>query len=194
MLEDVFNDICILEERATPMHTRAYVYPKHAKGRHRLTAKGKRRRNGRSLKHARREREPWLLISNLPARRHIEKRVVAIYRDRMTIEEAFRDLKAHRHGFAFRQNLGRNPERVANLLLLAALATLCAWLTGLVGIARGVDRSLQANTERRRRVPPSVFFIGNRLIYQRFRLKHEELRHPLVDIQHAVLARQHLIL
>ena len=70
----------------------------------------------------------------------------------MTIEQAFRDLKAYRHGFAFRHNLGRNAERVANLLLLSALATLVVWLTGLIGFARGIAQSLQANTEKRRRV------------------------------------------
>lgn len=151
--------------RATPMLTRAYVYYKGAKGRVRLTAKGQRRRNGPSLKHEKREREPWLLISNLPPRRSLAKRVVAIYRDRMAIEEAFRDLKAYRHGFAFRLNLGRKAERVANLLLIAALATWAVWLTGLIGIARGLDRALQANSERRRRVL-STFFIGTRLLKQ----------------------------
>jgi len=171
--------------RATPMLTCAYLYRKHPKGRHRITAKGQRRRNGPSLKHARREREPWLLVSNVPARRHSAKRVVAIYRDRMTIEEAFRDLKAHRHGFALRQNLGRNPERVANLLLIAALAVFCAWLTGLVGIAQGLARTLQANTERRRKVL-SVFFIGNRLLHQRFVATRAELALALNDIQHTI--------
>src|SRR6056297_2054489 len=100
----------------------------------------------------------------------------------MTIEEAFRDLKAHRHGFAFRQNLGRDPERVANLLLLAAIGTLCAWLTGLVGAARGLVRTLQANTERRRRVL-SVFFVGNRLLKRRIRITRREALDAVAEIQ-----------
>ena len=149
--------------KCAPMLTRAYVYRKHPKGRVRLTAKGQRKRNGQSLKHEKREREPWLLISNLPPRHRIEKRIVAIYGDRMAIEESFRDLKAYRHGFALRQNLGRHPQRIANLLLLAALAAWAVWLTGTVGISQGIDRTLQANTERRRRVL-STFFIGLRLL------------------------------
>jgi hypothetical protein len=157
------------------MLTRAYVYYKGPKGRVRLTAKGHWRRNGPSLKSAKREREPWLLVSNLPPRHRIEKRVVQIYRDRMAIEEAFRDLKAYRHGFAFRLNLGRNAERVANLLLIAALATLAVWLTGLIGIERGIARSLQANTERNRRVL-STFFIGIRVLNLSPRLRGEELQ------------------
>ncbi len=167
------GELCL--PRAAPMLTRAYVYYKGAKGRVRLTAKGKRRRNGPSLKHEKREREPWLLISNLPPRRGLEKRIVAIYRDRMAIEEAFRDLKAYRHGFAFRHNLGRNAERVANLLLIAALTNWVVWLAGLVGIARGLTRTLQANTERRRRVL-STFFIGTRILKQSLCLRAQELR------------------
>ena len=174
--------------RSAPWSTRAYLYRKRSAGRHRLTVHGTHRRNAASEKHARREREPWLLVSNLPPRRQLAKRVVAIYRDRMTIEEAFRDLKAYRHGFAFRANLGRRPARVANLLLIAALASLVLWLTGLVGIQRRLDRGLQANTERRRRVL-SVPFVGKRLLYQRLRLKHHELQRALHQLQAAIAQR-----
>ena len=174
--------------RSSPWSTRAYVYRKRRAGRHRLTAHGRRKCNGPSEQHARREREPWLLVSNLPARRHLAKRVVGIYRDRMTIEEAFRDLKASRHGFAFRHNLGRNPERVANLLLIAAVASLALWLTGLVGIKRRLDRGLQANTERRRRVL-SIAFIGKRLIAQRVQIGQRDLRQALDDLAAAITER-----
>lgn len=43
------------------------------------------------------------------------------------------------------------------------LAILILWSIGLVGIARGLDRLLQANTERRKRVF-STFFIGCGLV------------------------------
>ena len=174
--------------RSTPWLTHAYVYRKAPSGRHRLTAQGTRQRNGPSEKHAQREREPWLLVSNLPRRRHIAKRVVALYADRMSIEEAFRDLKAPRHGFAFRLNLGRDAGRVANLLLIAALASLVLWLTGLVGIQRQLDRDLQANTERRRRVL-STLFIGKRLIQQRITIRVSELRDAIVEIRNIVYSR-----
>jgi len=49
--------------RANPMLTWACLYRRRPKGRVRLTAKGKRRRNGPSLKHERGEREPWLLVT-----------------------------------------------------------------------------------------------------------------------------------
>lgn len=168
--------------KSSPMRTHAYLYRKHPKGRVRLTAKGQRRRNGPSLKHEQREREPWLLISNLPPRHHIEKRVVSIYRDRMAIEESFRDLKAYRHGFALRHNLGCNPQRLANLLLVAALAAWVVWLVGTIGVTRGLDRALQANTERRRRVL-SIFFIGLRLLRQHIPTNAEALQTARQQIQ-----------
>ena len=171
--------------RSAPWATRAYLYRKRRAGRHRLTVRGTRKHDGPSQKHARREREPWLLVSNLTPRRHLARRVVDIYRERMSIEEAFRDLKAPRHGFAFRHNLGRNASRVANLLLIAALASLALWLTGVVGVERRLDRGLQANTERRRRVL-SVLFIGKRLIAQRLPIEPHELRRALRYIQRVV--------
>ncbi len=168
--------------RSKPWLTHAYLYRKHSKGRKRLTAHGKPRRNSASLKHAKREREPWLLVSNLPAQANRAKRVVAIYRERMSIELSFRDLKAHRHGFAFRQNLGRHPDRLANLLLIAAIATIGIWLTGLVGIKRGIARTLQANTEKRYTVL-SVFFVGTRLLFRNTRCAQHELRAALQRLQ-----------
>ena len=152
-----------------------------------MTARGKRRRNGPSEKHARREREPWLLVSNLPSRRTTAKRVVALYRQRMTIEQAFRDLKAYRHGFALRGNLGRHQDRIANLLLIAALAMFVLWIIGLVGIARGLSRMLQANTERRRRVL-STFFIGVRLFKQGLLPNRHEVNDVLAHLRSTILA------
>lgn len=174
--------------QTAPLLTRAVIYRKRAAGRHRLTVHGERRRNAASEKHAHREREPWLLVTNRPPRRHFARQTVAIYRDRMTIEQGFRDLKAHRHGFAFRHNLGRNPQRVANLLLIAAVATLVLWITGIVGIQRRLDRRLQANTEKRRRVL-SVAFVGKRLLQRHIRLLTDDLRAALQIIQQQITQR-----
>lgn len=164
--------------RKSALATFAYLYHQPAKGRVKLTAYGKPRRNAASLKHAAREREPWLLVSNLPPQRNSARKVIECYRQRMAIEQSFRDLKAHRHGFAFRQNLGRNAARVANLLLIAALAMLATWLVGMVGQQRNLVRGLQANTERQRTVL-SVFFIGTRLLHQQIAFADNELHEAL---------------
>lgn len=155
--------------RAAPLTTEAYLYQKPPRGRQRLTVQGRPRRNAQSLKRAHSERTPWLLLSNLPRRHKTAKQVVELYRRRMSIEEGFRDLKAHRCGFALRQNLGRDPRRISILLMIAAIATWCAWITGMAGIDARKHHALQANTERRRNVL-SVFTIGMRLIAQRMHL------------------------
>ena len=81
----------------------------------------------------------------------------------MQIEEGFRDLKSPRHGLAIRENLGRRPERVAILLLIAALAMFVTWLVGLHAYASGQYRAFMANTETRRKTL-SVFLVGKRVL------------------------------
>ena len=161
--------------KTRPMLTRVYLYKGKAKGRVKRTRMGARCRSGHSNKHAAREREPWLLVSNLPGGFHAAKRVVSLFRTRMQIEEGFRDLKSPRHGFALRENLGRGLERTANLLLIAALGVLATWLMGLHGYERNLHRGLQANTEKRRRVL-SVFFVGRRLLVQALKVTVGDLR------------------
>ena len=108
----------------------------------------------------------------------------------MSIEEGFRDLKAHRGGFALRQNLGRDPRPISILLMIAAIAaiaTLCAWITGMAGINAQKHYALQANTERRRNVL-SVFTIGMRLIAQRMRVSMLAWRQATEKITALVLS------
>lgn len=157
-----------------------YLYRGKTKRRVKLNRRGTRAKGSREDKFARSNREPWLLASNLDG--ITARQVVELYRTRMQIEEAFRDLKAPRHGFAFRQNMGRQPERVANLLLLAALGMLTTWLMGLIAQARGLHHGMQANTVRNRRVL-SVFFVGTRLLTKNLRVRLQELKQALQALQ-----------
>ncbi len=160
--------------------TQLYLYRGKPKKRQKLNRFGTQAKGPREAKYAAAAREPWLLVSNLTgaSARHI----VNTYRLRMQIEEGFRDLKAPRNGFAFRQNMGRNAERVANLLLLGALAMLVTWLVGIVGNLKGLQRGLQANTVRTRRVL-SVFTVGSRLLAQGLAITRSELRLALSELQ-----------
>jgi hypothetical protein len=110
-----------------------------------------------------RHRAPWLLATSLPHQRGSERRIKQLYAQRMQIEETFRDLKSHRWGFGLRYALSARPKRLDILLLLGTLASLVAWLTGLVARNLQIERHFQANTERRRRVLSTVF-IGRRLL------------------------------
>ena len=70
----------------------------------------------------------------------------------MSIEESFRDLKSLRFGWGFEHVRSRHVRRIENLLLIAALASLTVYRVGLTACKLGLDRTLQANTVRKRRV------------------------------------------
>jgi hypothetical protein len=89
--------------------------------------------------------------------------VVRLYRARMQIEEAFRDLKSARFGLALGYQRTGKADRLAMLLLIAALAMMVLWLIGMVARQRNLSRHYQANTERRRGVL-SVIFLAMRVI------------------------------
>jgi hypothetical protein len=151
---------------SAPHVCRLVVYKGKPKGRHRLTRFGKRARSRHSEKNARAAREPWLLATNLPASRGLAKTVVRIYKARMQIEEAFRDLKSTRFGLGMAHHRTSQLERLAILLLIAALALLVLWLIGTAARERGYARHYQANTVRSYHVL-SVVFLGLRVCQRR---------------------------
>lgn len=114
-----------------PWHVDLVLYRKARAGRVRLNRHGTRSRSHTSLKAERREREPWLLVVSCALSQLSSSQLVKIYSKRMQIEQSFRDLKCERFGCAFYYSLTRKPERIAMLLLIHALATFVAWLSGL---------------------------------------------------------------
>jgi len=114
---------------SAPLPCDLVLYRRPGRGRQRLTLRGSRSLDSASLKAARREREPWLLATSLSAQQFSARQIVAIYAQRMQIEQSFRDLKSERFGCAFRYSLTRSAARLAILLLIHALACFLAWLT-----------------------------------------------------------------
>ena len=174
--------------RSRPMKTWFYLYRGKARGRVRVNLSGERSRKTDSKRKAASGREPWLLVSNLPIAYATAKRVVRLYRTRMQIEESFRDLKAPRCGFAMREHQGRDLERTANLLLIAALGMLAIWMMGLLGYAKNLHHKLQANTERKRRVL-STFFVGRRLLSQALAVTARDIRDALAILRGDIRAQ-----
>lgn len=118
-----------------------------AKGRHATNSDGSPKRAKHSLKHADGATDPWLLATSLPAHRNLSKQVVGIYRQRMQIEEGFRDMKSTRFGLGFEQNKSTKLVRVTILVLLATLASVVAVLLGMALVIAKKHRRFQANTE-----------------------------------------------
>lgn len=77
---------------------------------------------------------------------------VAVYAQRMQIEESFRDLKSERFGLGFSANRSTQKDRLAVLLLVACLASFVLRLIGEVGKTRQMEFQFQSNTRRSRPV------------------------------------------
>jgi hypothetical protein len=154
--------------KKNPTESYFYIVRKKLKGRKALTKLGKIKRDKDSKGYSRGYREPWLLASSLKGR-HAAHKVVEIYSRRMTIEEAFRDLKSSKYGLGLNKGKTRIKERRDILLLIAMLASLTAWLTGVVGEKKKLHYQFQSNSTKSRRVL-SLFNLGCRLIKKKIEL------------------------
>jgi hypothetical protein len=154
--------------RKNPFKTHLYLVKSKLKGRKALTKQGKVRRDKDSKAYSRAHREPWLLATSFQGRK-AGKKVKLIYARRMTIEEAFRDLKSSKYGFGLEEGKTRQKKRRAILLLIAMLASLIAWLAGKIGEQMKWQYQFQSNSIKDRRVL-SLFYLGCQLIKKRFRI------------------------
>jgi hypothetical protein len=136
---------------------------------------GKKVRCSSSLKHEIRENEPWLIATSLSIEELNSNSVMALYKNRMQIEEAFRDLKNTRNGFGLRHCRSFRVERLNVALLIASLAMLVLWMIGNVVIQKKLHYSYQSNTEKRSNVL-SVISVGwQALIRDDMRFKRSDL-------------------
>jgi hypothetical protein len=148
--------------KKNPTESYFYLVKGKLKGRKALTKQGKVRRDKDSKAYSRAHREPWLLASSLTGR-NAAKKVERIYSRRMTIEEAFRDLKSLKYGLGLDEGKTKIKKRRDILLLIAMLASLVAWLTGLIGEKMKLQYQFQSNSIKNRRVI-SLFYLGCQLI------------------------------
>lgn len=116
--------------RSNPTACQLVLVKRASKGRHRRTRMGRQARAQRSLKAARRAREPWLLAC-APGLAHLSpESLVSLYAQRMRIEQSFRDIKNERGGLGLNATRSRSAKRLEVLLLIGHLA---AWLMRLIG-------------------------------------------------------------
>ncbi|MHB9118938.1 MAG: IS4 family transposase [Burkholderiales bacterium] len=138
--------------RSNPVSCQLVLIKRTPKGRHKKTCHGKTARSRHSLKNAHTQRDPWLLAVS-PSLTHLNAQAaVAVYAQRMQIEESFRDLKSERFGLGFSTNRSTQKERLAVLLLVACLASFVLRLVGEVARTRQLEFQFQSNTRRSRHV------------------------------------------
>ena len=151
------------------------IYKGKLKGRKHNNRFGEPAENNYSRKKAAAQREPWLLATSLPATSRLAKKTVNIYRQRMQIEEGFRDVKSHRFGLGLNYHRTQSASRLQVLLLIAHLALIVIWLLGCAVILKQQHYQFQANTIRHKRVL-SVIFIGLQMIHNpRINLTREDI-------------------
>jgi hypothetical protein len=119
-------------------------------GRHDKTAFGSIARSRKSLKAARNQREPWLLLAALQLGHLTAKAIVRIYRQRMQIEEGFRDMKSLYYGQGYETNRSRDPKRLAILVLIAALAAFLLFMIGAAAERKNLQFGMHASSSKRR--------------------------------------------
>jgi hypothetical protein len=145
--------------RNEPLVCHAYLLKKKKLGRVKKNSFGQRCASKHSEKNAHRERTPWFIVTSLSGGTQMTKRVINIYKTRMQIEEAFRDMKNPRWGFSLSEAKSTMTYRYENLMLVGTLATFAVWLIGKVAELKQWQYRYQANTTKTRNIL-STFFLG----------------------------------
>jgi hypothetical protein len=130
-----------------------------AKGRKHLTAKHRPSKSSASRKHAKREKEPWLLVVSPSLKAFSAVRVVDYYRSRMQIEEGLRDTKSTHYGLDFTCESRIEAECRSNLLVIAALIIFALWLTGICLKGTDIEPHIKVNSSQDHS-PYSVIFLA----------------------------------
>lgn len=125
----------------------------------------RKRADNQSISYAQGWKEPWILATSLSGT-DAGRKVVNMYMQRMTIEEAFRDLKSAQYGFGLSISRTTKKNRCEVLLLLSMLATFIAWCLGNIAEKKGWHKQFQANSVYKRRIL-SLISIGCAVVRKR---------------------------
>lgn len=165
--------------------TRLVIVRRRAKGRRDKINNGARARRGKpSRASAKREREPWLLATSLPAESLSPQRLAKIYATRMQIEESFRDLKS---GLGMNRCGSRQKHRLEVLLLLAALVQHLLYLLGLAVKTADLHWTYQSNSIRCRNILSNQFIALRAIQDKRLNLTPHHWKQALQNLRKLTL-------
>ncbi|MCB2263747.1 MAG: transposase [Candidatus Thiosymbion ectosymbiont of Robbea hypermnestra] len=135
---------------ANPLRARFVLVRLVNQGRRGNTVFGKRSRAKASTHRARAAKEPWRLVTSTQLAALSAKKLVRLYRQRMQIEESFRDMKSQHFGEGLECSRSRTAGRFTVLVLIASLAVFVLWLLGTVAERGGLERWLHPGNGKRR--------------------------------------------
>ena len=161
--------------RNHPLQGRLLIVRNKAKGRKDKTTMGGVAKNARSRKLAKREIEPWLLVFSLSLPDYSAKTLVSYYQTRMQIEEGFRDTKNSGFGLGIAKQARIQPDRLRNMLLICALASLALWLIGKAVVSHPIARHVQVNTSTQRDVYSAIFLARLIIGHTDFRIRDSDV-------------------
>lgn len=134
------------------------------------------RMGGHSRKHAKGNKEPWILATSLPYSKELAKQAVKIYKQRMQIEETFRDTKCNRYGFGLCESGTKSPERMDVLLLIDFITTFVCWQSGILAKKNKKAADFQAHSSKFKNVL-SVVYLGKQVLKKKIKItKRQFLR------------------
>lgn len=155
----------LTEKEQVPVHI--VLYKGKSKNRHKRNLNKKISAAGKSKRYSNSAKEPWVLVTSLSQASDNPVHIVNIYRQRMRIEENFRDTKCSHYGQGLKHSLTRRPERMDILLLISAIATFAAWIAGLITILAGKASDFQAHSAKFTQ-SLSVVYLGRETIKKKF--------------------------
>lgn len=169
--------------RSNPIKTNLYRVKNPPKGRKYLNKNKKERKDKKAKEYSKSAKEAWVIATSLPHKKFLSaNRVIKIYKNRMQIEEGFRDLKSHKFGFSLVEAHSIKIKRIEILLLIALLASFIAWLVGYVGESKKLQYQFQANSIKHHRVL-SLFFLGCQMIKRKINITLGELENMFLKIK-----------
>jgi IS4 transposase len=153
--------------KTNPLLCDIVYYKEKIKGRIHKTRGGKKCESSQSKRTAKQRRAAWILVTSLSNGQASTEKIVKLYKQRMQIEENFRDTKSLRFGFSLRESLSNDSKRIELLLLFAMLASFICWILSLVAKSKNLQYQFQANTVRNREVLSCVY-LGCQLVRKQF--------------------------
>jgi hypothetical protein len=144
-------------------------YKESKKARVKLNKNKKKCMGGHSQKHAKANREPWMLATSLPYSKLLAEQAVKIYKQRMQIEETFRDTKNNRYGFGLCESGTKSAERMGVLLLIDFIVTFVCWQSGLLTVENKMASDFQAQSSKCKNIL-SIVYLGKQAIKKKINM------------------------
>ena len=136
--------------RSNPLRAIFVLVRLARKGRRSHNAFGNRSSSKASTHSARAAKEPWLLVACTAFAGVAAKKLVRLYRQRMQIEESFRDMKSQHFGEGLECSRSSGTGRFTVLVLIASLAAFLLWLLGTAAEHCGLERRMHPGNGKRR--------------------------------------------